>query len=115
MKNEFDTQPESIIGAKGAERFLEYGLTVNGHCKWSTVKGLLENQLSKEEELINKGGRRKESEIDKIFEPVLVAKGGGKTKISQNVLFDDKVNSMGFEPPTPQQSRASSKTSVAKK
>jgi hypothetical protein len=119
LKKEFETQSESLIGAEGAKRFLEYGLTVNGNSKWSTVKGLLVGQLSKEgqkskvDELIDKGGRK--NEMDKIFEPVLGAKGGGKTKISQNVLFDDKVNSMGFEPPTPEQSRAPSKTSGAKR
>ena len=112
LKNEFETQADSQIGAEGAKRFLEYGLTVNGNSKWSTVKGLLEGQLSKVEDLISKGGRR--TEIDKIFEPVLGAKGGGKTKIAQTVLFDDKVN-MGFEPPTPEQSRASSKTSGSTK
>ena len=117
MKNEFETQADSQIGVEGAKRFLEYGLTINGNSKWSTVKGLLESQLSKVEELINKGGRRTDQDIDKIFEPVLAAKkgGGGKTKISSNVLFDDKVNSMGFEPPTPEQSRAPSKASGAKK
>ena len=113
LQNEFKTQAESLIGAKGAERFLEYGLTVNGNSKWSTAKTLLEGQLSKVEELINKGGRK--NEMDKIFEPVLGAKGGGKAKISSNVLFDDKVNSMGFEPPTPEQSRALSKVSDGKK
>ena len=115
LKKEFETQPESLIGADGAKRFLEYGLTVNGHCKWITVKGLLEGQLSKVEDLISKGGRKKETEMDEIFKPVLGARGGGKTKISSNVLFDDKVNSMGFEAPTPEQSRAPSKTSGAKK
>jgi hypothetical protein len=68
-----------------------------------------EGQKSKVDELVDKGGRR--TEMDKIFEPVLGARGGGKTKISSNVLFDDTVNGMGFEAPTPEQSRAASKAS----
>lgn len=119
LKNEFDTKADSLIGVEGAKRFLEYGLTVNGNSKWSTAKSLLVSQLSKEgqkskvDELVDKGGRR--TEMDKIFQPVLGAKGGGKTKISSNVLFDDKVNGMGFEAFTPDQSRAPSKASDAKK
>jgi hypothetical protein len=115
LKKEFDTQADSQIGVKGAERFLEYGLTINGNSKWSTVKKLLESLSKSTEDLINKGGR-KMGEIDKIFQPVLGGKKGQeKTKISQNVLFDDKINTMGFEPPTPEQSRAPSKASGAKK
>jgi hypothetical protein len=117
LKGAFEKGGEKPIGAEGAIQFAKYNLTINGNSKWTTVKTMLQAQISKTEEMIRKGGRREETEIDAIFKPAL---GGGKknqgsTKISSNVLFDDKVNGMGFENPTPDRSRATSKASEAKK
>jgi hypothetical protein len=114
LKNEFKNGGDTIIGAENARKFDKYHLTVSGNSKWSTAKKLLETQFSRVEELITKGGRN--TVMDDIFQPVLAGKKNqGQTKIASNVLFDDKVNSMGFEAPTPNPSRASSKVSDATK
>jgi len=102
FKADFEKGGSSQIGATDAKKFSKYDITINGNSHWNTAKTLLIAQAEK------LGGKK--NEIEEIFAPVL------KGKAKQSLSFDDKTKGgFGFEPPTPEQSRASSKVSDATK